>query len=75
MIVSQASDIDMSKQLIFTKVKYEKYDKQQNLLSTEFSEWMTRYNDLPSYKKLFEKCGLMIEEVVGSYKNEPVSEK
>jgi len=28
----------MSKHLIFTKLKYEKNNKQQNLLSTEFSE-------------------------------------
>ncbi|MFX1538630.1 MAG: class I SAM-dependent methyltransferase [Promethearchaeota archaeon] len=72
-LIEEALDTDIKKQLIFTKLRFTRFDTKDRIIEIKESKWTTRYMYKEEYLDLFEKSDLEVENLVGNYKNEPVS--
>ncbi|MFX0016155.1 MAG: class I SAM-dependent methyltransferase [Promethearchaeota archaeon] len=72
-LVEDALAADIQAQLIYTKLRFTCFDAEDNIIERTESTWTTRYMYQDQYLTLFEKSGLEVELLVGSYQNEPVS--
>ena len=73
-ILDQALDIDESKQIIITHLRFNRYNNKGDLLSLETSEWYSHYRTREHYEKIINDSELEVESLVGSYENGPVNE-
>ncbi len=67
--------MDIKQQIVTTSHRFTLFDKNQNKLEVRNSAWKTRYLYKQQYLDLFDNCGLVPENIVGTYNNEPVSLK
>lgn len=72
-LVEEASDVDIQKQLVFAKLRFTCFDTEGNIIETTESKWTTRYMYQDQYLVLIKTSGLEVEQLVGTYQNEPVS--
>ena len=72
-LVEEASDVDIQKQLIFSKLRFTGFDTEGNIIEITKSNWTTRYMYQDQYLALIKTSGLEVEQLVGTYQNEPVS--
>ncbi|MHA2074683.1 MAG: class I SAM-dependent methyltransferase [Candidatus Hodarchaeales archaeon] len=72
-LVEEAPDADIEKQLIKAKLRFTLLDSKGKMIERTESSWITRYMYQDQYLNLVEKSGLEVENLIGTYQNEPVT--
>lgn len=73
-LVEQVQSIDVLDQRIETSLRFTRYDAGGNEMETGESGWTTRYLFRYEAVHLLYRCGFTIENLVGDYRNGPVTE-
>lgn len=71
--IDQTHRLHSEKHLISTQMRFQHFTPTDELFKTEFSGWTTHYHNLQHYQRICNIVHLEVEQVVGTYENNPVS--